>query len=191
MTVVYHLRWFPGPGWRPQEQSGPLWVPVLQLDIPAVCVRVCVVFTSVGFLSFVLHFSIIFSAAEIPEGRTKERPSTGQRTCGAAHLGAGMPRDSAPNFRFKTHLGTQAVSKGRSTDQEGEEGSGLSYRWISPYTKHETFPSHHGGCPLSLDITPFARVTSVQTRENGSHAESRHVPWAPICMILCKFTENS
>lgn len=33
------------------------------------------------------------------------------------------------------------------------------------------FTPHHRSRPLSLDIYPFPRTTSVQMKENGAHAE--------------------
>ena len=74
--IVYHLWWFHGPGWRPQELGSTMRVGLCGCQfcsltsLLCVCVRLC--FLSVGFLSFVLHFSIIFSAAEIPRGQNQE-----------------------------------------------------------------------------------------------------------------------
>ena len=61
-------------------RGGLLRGPVLQLQIPGVCVRACVcvcvcvcvwMFSECGVLSFVLRFSVIFSAAEIPRGQNQ------------------------------------------------------------------------------------------------------------------------
>ena len=76
MTVVYHLWWFHDPGWRPQELGSITRVGLCGCQfcsltsLLCVCVRLCLL--TVGFLSFVLHFSIIFSAAGIPRGQNRE-----------------------------------------------------------------------------------------------------------------------
>lgn len=164
MSII--SRWFPGSGWRPQEQGGPLWVPVLQLsDIPAVCARLCFL-SGISTLSCIF---IIFSAAEIPRGQNQESKHWAEDLwcCTSRGWDANGP---APNFGSSRHIWAhKPVSKEGSTDQEGEgEWPQLPLDKVRTPTRPSSPITE--ASPL-LGHPPFARGDLCTVRENGSHAE--------------------
>lgn len=107
---------------------------------------VCVwwLFSECEVVSFVLHFSVIFSAAEIPRGQSQER-GHGAEDPAALHTGALGPlllevRDTAGH---KSH----ARRGGARCRRERARG---------------TFPSHPGRCPSHWTPTPALGATAVQ-----------------------------
>lgn len=134
---------------------------------------VCVwwLFSECEVVSFVLHFSVIFSAAEIPRGQSQER-GHGAEDPVALHTGALGPlllevRDTAGH---KSH----ARRGGARCRRERARG---------------TFPSPPRTLSFSLDTHPCPGGDCCAV--GHGQREQLHVPCAQVCMILCKLTANS
>lgn len=134
---------------------------------------VCVwwLFSECEVVSFVLHFSVIFSAAEIPRGQSQER-GHGAEDPVALHTGALGPlllevRDTAGH---KSH----ARRGGARCRRE---------------RARRTFPSPPRTLSFSLDTHPCPGGDCCAV--GHGQREQLHVPCAQVCMILCKLTANS
>lgn len=144
-------------------------------------------------LSCVLHFSIIFSAAEIPRGQNREHHHWAEDPVFSSQPGSWTPQVLVPSFqKFTTQLGTRAMSKEGDTVQEG---GGMCPPLLLHKSVHQTrsFAPQPGSCPSSLDIYHFPRgdFCTDESKWVTWQGERLHVPWAPVCMILCKLMENS
>lgn len=152
---------------------------------------VCTWWVFSGALSFVLPFSIVFSTAEIPRGQNQEQ------NCGAEAPVVFMSQFwdttgfSPLTLEVQDTAGHKSQERRGGTELSREKECDLCRCCTSTSTETRPFPPHHGSCPSSLDICLFPRGNFCTDARKWVQREYLHVPWARVCMILCKFMENS